>query len=149
MSKRATALASAGLVCLGALAARAGENRHAEFPTHYPKAFGLFERMAPDALLSLPFIGSLDNAADDGGVREITMDGKPLLRAFACMPHDCVGETLTVLFTPDQTRVVARARIVNSNLQASFVIMGEPTARELACLERASQIDFERHNRVC
>jgi hypothetical protein len=143
------ALATACLVCLGPSTQAAEENRLAQFPRDYPKAFSLFRRLAPDSLLPLPFIGSLDNAADDGGVRNITMDGKPLVRAFACMPHDCAGENVTVLFTPDQTRVVAKARIVNSHIQTSFVIMGEPTARELACLDRVSQVDFEKRNLVC
>jgi hypothetical protein len=41
------------------------------------------------------------------------------------------------------------AKVVNSNPKTSYVIMGEPSARELACLTRASQLDLERRNVQC
>lgn len=145
---RALVLAAAVLIGGGA-APRLNNNRLADFPRRFPIAFKAFRDSAPDALLNLPYIGSLDNAAGDGEIRQVTMDGQVMVRAFSCLPHDCVDQTLTVIFTPDQKRVVAVAKIINSRLKFSYVIMGEPSPRELTCLIQAARLDFEARNSKC
>ncbi len=146
---RLGALLAAALVGVGAAPAPPNNNRIAEFPKTYPLAFRLFRQIVPDQLLGLPFIGSLDNAPGDGPVRAISMDGRTLMRAFSCMPHDCIDQTLTVLFTPDQKHLVAQAMIINAKGKTSYVIMGEPSARERACLRLASRLDFDGRNTTC
>jgi len=127
----------ASLALPGGVLAQSGRdftNYTAELARHYPTAYRRYLSELPAGLAALPWLHQLERDAN-GEVRRFTVAGRPMLYAFACVPHDCANNSLDLLFAPDQSRVVGLVHLETKAGGESVVTIGEPTPAETACLE--------------
>jgi Inhibitor of vertebrate lysozyme (Ivy) len=102
---------------------------------NHPVAYRAYLSELPGGLGSLPWLRHLDRDTS-GPVETILVDDHAMLAGFACIPHDCGPNSLYLLFSPDQSRVVGLLHLENSFGKDSVVVFGEPTPAELVCLRR-------------
>jgi hypothetical protein len=111
------------------------DNETAALASNYPIAYHRYLSQLPKGLESLPWLRHLDKDTS-APVQTIPVDGHAMLAGFACIPHDCGPNSLYLLFTPDQSRVIGLLHLESAFGKDSVVVFGEPSPAELVCLRR-------------
>ena len=111
------------------------DNETAALARNYPIAYRRYLSELPSGLESLRWLRHLDKDTS-APVQNLPIDGHAMLAGFACIPHDCGPNSLYLLFSPDQSRVVGLLHLENAFGKDSVVVFGEPTSAELVCLQR-------------
>lgn len=103
-----------------------------DIPKKFPAAYAGYRKALPVQYRSDPWLARLEGAS--GPMKASVVDGKPMLSANECQPHDCGFNDLYVLVTPQ--RMVAMAALTDDNQRSSTLFIGNPTSSEKACLKK-------------
>jgi hypothetical protein len=98
----------------------------------YPTAYRLYLQELPASLGSLRWLHRLDGDVASP-VESVIVGGRPTLKGFARVPHNCGANSVDLLFYPDQSHIVGMVRL-GLDGSARLIIVGKPSPAELACL---------------
>jgi hypothetical protein len=106
-----------------------------DLPTLYPNAFRLWQQSMPYAIDPPDWLSKLDGTGTP--IRDVTIGGQPFKFATVCMPHACGDNVAGVLFTAEQTRIVAVVHMVGSKQTVPIVMaIGHISGQEFGCVEK-------------
>jgi hypothetical protein len=72
-----------------------------------------------------------------GAIGQVWVAGRPMLAGSVCKPGECPGNDASILFTPDQRRVVGFVRVDGHGDgpgDGKITMIGKPSGDELTCL---------------
>lgn len=98
----------------------------------YPKVYALWGATLPRSLTVTPWMRRLDGVVSP--VRAVMVDGQPWQFGTVCVPHDCGGNILGLLFTTQQDRVKAVATLTGNNDAPTVMVIGDMDARTMGCI---------------
>jgi len=98
----------------------------------YPTAYRLYLQELPASLDSLRWLRHLDEDVA-APVESVIVGGRPTLKGFACVPHNCGANSVDLLFYPDQSHIVGMVRL-GLDGSARLITIGKPSPAEMACL---------------
>ncbi len=126
----------ASFVVLFTAQALAGDIYGYDVPKKYPTVFKTYQTLLTKKFKKIDWLYRLNGVSDP--IIQKTVDGVSYLSVWACKPHDCSGNGVAFLATPDAKRVVMK--IIASGVdQGSGFYIGNPSAAEKTELDARLQ----------
>ncbi len=107
-----------------------------DMPRLYPRVYANWTKSLPYAVKMPDWITKF--VGTSGPVHDLTISSARYKFGTVCVPHDCGGNIMGVLFTPAQGRVVAVATLSTQLDPQAALVIGQPTTAEFACINRAT-----------
>jgi hypothetical protein len=106
-----------------------------DLPRIYPIAYQVWTQSLPYSVGPLPEWLSTFNGVVTP-IRDVTVHGSRMKFGTTCKPHDCADNIAGVLFSPQQTHVVAVAFLKGRNRAPNLLVVGQMSNAEFSCIQR-------------
>ena len=111
-----------------------GEAHPRDLPRLYPAAYAQWQsyvaRVNHD---DRGFVDSLDSTSTP--MSFVTVKGQPYVKGWVCEMHNCAGNEVIFLMSPDQSRMIGYLRLALENGQEVERVIGPVKPDELQCMK--------------
>lgn len=116
--------------------ALAGDIYGYDVPKKYPNVFKTYQTLLTKKFKKFDWLYRLNGVSDP--IIQKTVEGVSYLSVWACKPHDCSGNGVAFLATPDAKRVIMKVIASELNQDNGFYL-GNPSAAEKTALDARLQ----------